>query len=129
MKNSRLILLFSTLFILTILLSACAGGAGTATSWPGFTVDPNGQVAYLADAQYIYAVDLSNGIEKWRFPTKGDPKVTFYAAPTLTSDGQLIVGDYNKVLHSLDPATGLETQGKQWPFHAGYRPVYRWLPG
>ena len=116
MKNSRLILLFFTLFIVSSLLSACAGGVGTATSWPGFSVDPGQQVAYLADAQYVYAVDLTNGAEKWRFPTKGDAKVTFYAAPSLTSDGQLIVGDYNKVLHSLDPNTGAETQGKQWPF-------------
>jgi outer membrane protein assembly factor BamB len=116
MKNSRLILLFFTLFIVSGLLSACAGGAGTATSWPGFSVDPSQQVAYLADSQYVYAVDLTNGAEKWRFPTKGDAKVTFYAAPSLTKDGQLIVGDYSKVLHSLDPNTGAETQGKQWPF-------------
>jgi outer membrane protein assembly factor BamB len=116
MKTSRLILLFSTLFIVSSLLSACAGGANTTTSWPGLTVNPDQSIAYLADAQFVYAVDLTNGTEKWRFPTKGDPKVTFYAAPSLTSDGQLIVGDYNKVLHSLDPSTGLETQGKQWPF-------------
>jgi len=119
MKNSRLILLFSTLFIVSSLLSACAGGAGVATSWPGLTVDPSQKVAYLADAQYVYAVDLTTGAEKWRFPTKGDPKVTYYAPPSLTSDGQLIAGDYNKVLHSLDPLTGVETAGKQWPFTQG----------
>jgi len=116
MKTSRLILLFFSFFVVSSLLSACSGGVGVATSWPGFTVDPNQQVAYLSDAQYVYAVDLSNHTQKWRYPAKGDAKVTFYAAPSLTSDGQLIVGDYNKVLHSLDPATGLETQGKQWPF-------------
>jgi outer membrane protein assembly factor BamB len=116
MKTSRLILLFSSLFIVSSLLSACAGGANTTTSWPGLTVNPDQSIAYLADSQFVYAIDLTNGTEKWRFPTKGDAKVTYYAAPTLTSDGQLIVGDYNKVLHSLDPSTGLETQGKQWPF-------------
>jgi outer membrane protein assembly factor BamB len=116
MKTSRLILLLSSLFIVSSLLSACAGGANTTTSWPGLTVNPDQPLAYLADAQFVYAVDLTNGTEKWRFPTKGDAKVTFYAAPTLTGDGQLIVGDYNKVLHSLDPLTGVETQGKQWPF-------------
>jgi len=117
MKTSRLILFLSSFFIVSSLLSACSGGAGVATSWPGFTVDPSRQVAYLSDAQYVYAVDLSNGVEKWRFPLKGDSKTgPFYAAPTLTGDGQLIVGGYDKILRSLDPLTGAEIQGKQWPF-------------
>jgi outer membrane protein assembly factor BamB len=110
MKRSNLILLF-TILILGAALSACAGGAGAASSWPGLSADEN--TAYLAFNQHVYAVNIANGAEKWRFPAEADNKITFYATPTLTQDGQLLVGGFDHVLYSLDPATG----GQKWAYN------------
>ena len=86
------------------MLSACAGAANTATSWPGLTVDD--EFAYVAYNTQVYAVDLTNGTEKWRYPAEADNNITFYANPALTGDGQLIVGSYDSNLYSLDAETG-----------------------
>ena len=92
-------------------LSGCAGGRGSvATGWPGLTVDA--ETAYLAHTQQVYAINLANGQERWRFPATADGNMSFFAAPTLTSDGQLIVGGYNNILYSLNPTSGTEN----WQF-------------
>ena len=102
MKTKFIILVLPLLF-LSILLSGCATGM-IPTSWPGVTSD--GETAYVASAAHVYAVQVSNGVEKWRFPEKPDAKKSFFAAPTLTSDGQLIVGGYDHKLYSLSPSDG-----------------------
>jgi outer membrane protein assembly factor BamB len=115
-KTNRMKIKISSLFILLItgalFLTGCAGSAGqrSATGWPGLSADDT--TAYLADNRFVYAVNLSNGLEKWRFPVTSDNKRSFYATPTLTSDGQLIAGSYENVLFSLDPNTGVE----KWQF-------------
>ncbi len=91
------------LLILAFLLSGCSGGM-TPSSWAGVTTD--GETAYVAMASHVYAVQVSNGMERWRFPEKPDAKKTFFAAPTLTADGQLIVGGYDRILYSLSPSNG-----------------------
>jgi len=91
------------LLILAFLLSGCSTGM-TPSSWAGITSD--GETAYIAMASHVYAVQVSNGTERWRFPEKPDAKKTFFAAPTLTSDGQLIVGGYDRILYSLSPSNG-----------------------
>jgi outer membrane protein assembly factor BamB len=111
MKTKSLLLIIG-LVALGLILSACVGGAGQTTSWPGLTVDPDGEVAYLANGQQVYAVNLTNCSEKWHFPQEGNNKVTFYAAPALTDDGQLIVGGYDGVLYSLNPDNGQQN----WKF-------------
>lgn len=88
------------------LLSGCAAGTGAATSWPGLIVDD--QTAIVAYNTHVYAIQLSNGSQRWRFPVEADNQITFYASPALTPDGQLIVGAYNNTLYSLDPETGTE---------------------
>jgi outer membrane protein assembly factor BamB len=100
------------LIFLSVTLSACAGGAAAtaASSWPGLTVA--GDTAFLAYNQHVYAINIANGEEKWRFPSEADPKISFYAPPALTDDGQLLVGGYDHVLYSLDPQTGTVI----WPF-------------
>jgi outer membrane protein assembly factor BamB len=105
MKPSKIILLL-TILLISAALSACAGGAGTATSWPGLTVDQD--TAYLAYNQHVFAIDVETGVEIWRFPAEADNKITFFAPPALTPDGQLLAGGYNNVLYSLDPVTGRE---------------------
>jgi outer membrane protein assembly factor BamB len=91
----------------TLLISGCAGNSqATATGWPGLSVD--GETAYLAHNRHIYAINLSNGLERWRFPVEQDNKRSFYSTPTLTTDGQLLAGSYEFILYSLDPASGVE---------------------
>jgi outer membrane protein assembly factor BamB len=102
------------LLLVGLLLSGCTGGAGVANSWPGVTVA--GETAYLAYNTHVYAVNLADGTLAWRFPEKAANQTTFFAPPTLTDDGQLLVGSFDKSLYSLDVQTGAEIAGKQWPF-------------
>lgn len=103
-------------FILIILagslLAGCGGGADMASSWPGLAVDSDSGLVYMASNMHVYAVNLSNGTEKWRFPEKADGKINFYAAPELTEDGQLIAGAYDHNLYSLNTADGQQ----KWVF-------------
>ena len=112
MKHKPLILILAIL-IIAVTLSACSGGAGTATSWPGLAVDD--QYAYVAYQTQVYAVDLVNGSEKWRYPQEPNNNINFYADPSLSNDGQLIVGGYDGILYSLNAETGVENMGN-WPF-------------
>ena len=66
MKKSRITILVVSL--LALALSACAS-VGPA-SWPGITVNEDGSTAYIANNQYVYAVQAANGTEVWRFPAK-----------------------------------------------------------
>lgn len=100
------ILLISTLFLLGALLSACSSTAYSSTSWHGLTASSD--TAYLAAGTHVYAVDLNTGSEKWRYPVKPNAKITFYANPVLSGDGQLIVPSYDHKLYSLNPTTGSE---------------------
>jgi outer membrane protein assembly factor BamB len=117
--NIKINSLFVLLIAGALFLTGCAGSAGqrSATSWPGLSADQN--TAYLADNRFVYAVNLSNGTEKWRFPAAQDNKRSFFATPTLTTDGQLIAGSYENVLFSLDPETGMEKW--QYAADANYR--------
>jgi len=85
-------LLFISMVLLgAILLSACSGGAIRGSSWPGLTAD--GDVAYLASGSFVYAINLKDGRELWRYPgSAGGTKLIFYAAPVVTEDGLVIVG-------------------------------------
>jgi outer membrane protein assembly factor BamB len=93
-----------TLILITLALSACSGRTMVASGWAGVTADQD--TAYLAFNNHVYAVDINTGIERWRYPQETDTKITFYASPALTDDGQLIVGSYNNVLYSLNPQNG-----------------------
>lgn len=95
------------------MLTACSGAVGAATSWPGLLVDPDGEVIYMAYNTSVFALNPANGTEKWRFPQEADNKITFYAPPALSEDGQLLVGGYNGLLYSLNP----QSSGAQnWVF-------------
>jgi outer membrane protein assembly factor BamB len=115
--------LIGLLFILAVILSGCATGL-TASGWPGMTADAKN--VYLAGGPFVYAIDLQTGAQVWRFPDKASSANPFEAAPVLTSDGQLIVGGYDKKLYSLNPQTGLQTGQSNWPF-TGARD--RWIGG
>ncbi len=109
MKKSR-ILLILTIITLGLLLSACSGNRFAATSWPGLTVDED--TAYLAYGPHVFAINLNSGNQRWKYPAEADTTVTFFAAPTLTGDGQLLASGYNNILYSLDPKNG----NQNWTF-------------
>jgi outer membrane protein assembly factor BamB len=103
MKRNRPLLILG-LMAVALLLSACGGTGFGASSWPGLTLDAEDGTVYVAYNQHVYALQAENGVERWRFPAERDNAITFYAAPELTEDGQLVIGGYNNVLYSLDPA-------------------------
>ncbi len=114
MKTTRILPVF-VLLVAGLLLSSCSG-AISSSSWPGLSADQN--FAYIADAQRVFAVKLSDGTQAWSFPAKPSAGQSFYAAPQLTEDGQLIVGGFDKLLYSLNPQTGAPNS---WTFSAGDR--------
>ncbi len=98
-----------TLFVLVaalaaILLSGCAGRASLSNSWPGLASD--GETAYLASGQYIYAIRLSDGKEIWRYPAKGSSSIQFIAQPVIAPDGTVVVGSAGSDhrLVAIDPS-------------------------
>lgn len=105
MKKQRLLMLLPIL-ALGLLLSAC-GSAAAAASWPGLTVDEGSGQVFVAYNQHVYALQSENGVEQWRFPAEPQGFSSF-AAPVLTSDGQLIAGGYDNKLYSINPETGAQ---------------------
>jgi outer membrane protein assembly factor BamB len=99
MKFRLHLVLFFIVFAL--FATACTGGRGFATSWPGLTTD--GETIYLASGSHVYAINAANGAQTWIFPEKADNNISFYAAPTIGEDGELIVGGYNNVLYYVHP--------------------------
>lgn len=88
-------LVFVTIVLLAaVLLSGCTG----AIAWPGLAADE--QTTYLANGQFVYAINSSDGVERWHYPLQADSKLTFYAAPVVTSDGLVIIGS-SGINHSL----------------------------
>lgn len=109
MKIHKLLITLSLISLASI-LTACVGEIGIASSWPGVTIHE--ETAYVAYNRHVYAIQLDNGVQRWRFPAEPDNRGPFYASPTLTPDGQLLVGGYNNVLYSLNP----DTAGVNWEF-------------
>jgi outer membrane protein assembly factor BamB len=110
MKKYSLLLVFS-LLALSFVLSGC-GVLINPSSWPGISVYED--TVFVAYEGHVYALQVNNGIERWRFPAEADSSISFYAAPVVTEDGQLLVGSYSgsgnngNNLYSLDPDRGNE---------------------
>jgi len=99
------------LVILALLLSGCSGSRFASTSWPGVLVD--GDLAYLAFGQEMFAVEPGLQRVEWQFPGVVDSKSpSYYAAPAVT-DGLLVLGGYDSVLYGIDR----ETLAIEWSFH------------
>jgi len=93
--------------MLSTLLSGCSASAMRSNSWAGLSADA--EKAYLANGSFVYAINLNNGNQAWRYPTeKADTKESFFAPPILTEDGQLLItsAGTNHSLVSLNPANG-----------------------
>lgn len=106
MKTKRLLLFFLLAFG-AIILSACSGQP-LANNWPGLAADA--ERAYISSGSFIYAVDVQNGREVWKYPAEANNKTLFYANPVLTEDGQLLIGSAGTEhpFVSLNPETGRE---------------------
>src|SRR5688572_26674594 len=80
-------LIFATIVLLAaVLLSGCTG----AVAWPGLAADE--QTTYLANGQFVYAINSSDGVERWHYPLQADSKLMFYATPVVTPNGLVIIG-------------------------------------
>lgn len=98
------------------LLSACSS-ATLMSNWPGVALRDG--MVYVAYQAHVYALQSQNGSEIWRFPPEADNKVSFYAPPALSPEGdQLVIGGFNHVLYSLNPENGSE----QWRFEESKYP-------
>ena len=82
------------ILLATVVLSGCTG----AVAWPGLAADE--QTAYLANGQFVYAINSSDGRERWHYPLQADSKLTFYTTPVVTSEGLVIIGS-SGINHSL----------------------------
>jgi outer membrane protein assembly factor BamB len=105
--NTKRLILISLIALGALVLSACSGRT-VSNNWHGLAADV--ERAYVAGGSFVYAVDLKNGNEVWRYPTEVNNKLVFYASPVLTADGQLLVGSAGTThsLVSIDPVTGKE---------------------
>ncbi len=94
----------SLILLGAVLLSACSTGT-TTTSWPGLAADKDN--AYLANGQFVYAVQVSNGVKVWQYPAQAGTE-QFHSNPVVTPDGQVLVGSAGRdyALYSLDAKTG-----------------------
>jgi outer membrane protein assembly factor BamB len=98
MKIQKIFPLF-ILVIAGLLLAACTGGV-TATTYPGLTI--SGDVAYIALAGQVRAVNLNDGTIPWRFPAdKADATRLYYAAPIITAD-RVYIANYLGEVYALD---------------------------
>ncbi len=88
-----------------VMLSACASRAALNNSWPGLASD--GETAYLASGQFVYAIRLSDGKEVWRYPDKSSNSLQFIAQPVIAPDGTVVIGSAgtDHRLVALDPSS------------------------
>jgi len=87
-------LFVSMIVLAAVVLSGCTG----AIAWPGLAADE--QTAYLANGQFVYAINSNDGKEIWHYPLQGDSKLTFYSTPVVTPEGLVIIGS-SGINHSL----------------------------
>jgi outer membrane protein assembly factor BamB len=118
MKTKRNLLLLAVFAALSLLLSACGGRGFVPTSWAGVTLAEDGQSLYVADNLGIFVLDAVTGRQRLAYPEEPIRGATYYAAPLLTEDGQLLAPAYNNILYSFD----LATRAVRWEFsEAGSR--------
>ena len=99
------LLLPSAILLAAVLLSGCVG----AVAWPGLAATD--EVAYLANTNVVYAIDLKTGRELWSFSGESsgfslfntNPSL-FVTTPVVTEDGLVIVLDSSnkQVMYAVD---------------------------
>lgn len=96
--------IITIVLLAAVFLAGCAGGPLRGSTWPGLTADET--TAYLADGPHVYAINLRDGRELWRYPEESNSRLAFYSTPVLTPDGHVIVGSSGSSysLIALNPA-------------------------
>lgn len=94
------------ILLAAVVLSGCTG----AIAWPGLSATD--EVAYLANTNTIYAIDIEDGSELWTFSGQRsgfslfntNPSL-FVSTPVITPDGLVIVLDSSNkhVMYAVDP--------------------------
>jgi outer membrane protein assembly factor BamB len=102
MNNKRTVLILLSL-ALVLLTSACGGQGFLPTSWPGTTIID--ETMYAAYNNNIYLID-SNGQEINRLSDEDSRSATYFAAPILYGDDQLLVGSYSNDFYSFNYNNG-----------------------
>jgi outer membrane protein assembly factor BamB len=93
--------------LVPLLLTACT--AQISGGFPAGAV-VNQDILYISSGVAVLAVK-SDGSQIWRYPDKVDTSKSFFAAPVVIN-GQVVVGDYQNSIFSLDAASGVE----KWSF-------------
>ncbi len=118
--KSKYFLFVLVVALAALVLSGCSS-RGLSNSWPGLASD--GETAYLASGQYLYAIDLKNGKEIWRYPAKASNSIHFIAQPVVAPDGSIIIGSSgtDHRLVALDPTQlsgdTAKTPAEKWVFN------------
>jgi outer membrane protein assembly factor BamB len=89
------LLIIGLILLAAVLLSGCTGS----TAWPGLSTDGE-KTVYLANAQFVYAMNLSDGKIAWQYPLQANSKMSFYSNPAVAPNGLVIFGSVG-VDHSL----------------------------
>lgn len=117
---SKKFLFLTMALLVAVFISGCAGGPVRGTTWPGLTADET--TAYLADGPYVFAVNLKDGKQVWRYPEDSSSKLVFYSTPLLAPDGNVIVGSAGSIYSlialnpkAIDPETNAPTEA--WIFN------------
>src|SRR3990172_3876627 len=116
----KYILFVLVVALAAVLLSGCTGEAGLTHSWPGLASD--GNTAYLAAGPYLYAINLNDGKEIWRYPAKASNSLQFIAQPVVAPDGTIVIGsagsDHRLVALDPTPLSGetFKTPAEKWVF-------------
>jgi len=103
--KSKKILMTLVIALAAIMLSGCGSRAALNNSWPGLASD--GETAYLASGQFVYAIRLSDGKEVWRYPDKASNSLQFISQPVVAPDGTVVIGSAGSDhrLVALDPSS------------------------
>jgi outer membrane protein assembly factor BamB len=126
--RSKKILFVLVIALAAILLSGCTG-QGLTNSWPGLASDD--ETVYLASGQYLYAINLNDGNEIWRYPAKGSNSMQFIAQPVIAPDGTVIIGssgsDHRLVALNPSQLSGdtVKTPAEKWVFSGARKQLGR----
>ncbi|NMB61442.1 MAG: PQQ-binding-like beta-propeller repeat protein [Chloroflexi bacterium] len=101
-KNITILVLL--ILVLAATITGCTNNIGAASSWPGFSVSDG--MAVLSYGSQIFAINTENGNRQWVYPSSAEKNVMFYA-PAEIKDGQVLVGDYNHTLYSINSDNGI----------------------
>lgn len=103
---------FGLLLVLSLTLAACSGAQQT-QAFPGLS--SYGEIVYLAQGQYVRAVDPAAQAQKWSFPSAADAKTygLFVSTPAVDEEWVIVgsegpAGSYSGALFGLERETGAQ---------------------